>query len=166
MSFTEDMIEEKLKSYNELQKKIMLLEYEITHPVKLSSSELLDALSFGKSQSGVSTKNCGTDCDRVSYLATHYRRIAEKMSEEANGAIFQEWCELMEDAMRLEHYISLLPEIYQLILRAVYIDQKHWGDIEQETGVSRRTLLRKKENALNSLVEMYSYSERFIIRTK
>jgi len=71
MTFTESMIEEKLRNYNKLREKIILLEYEITHPVKLSSSELLNALAFGTSKNGVSIKSARDSFDRIAYLATH-----------------------------------------------------------------------------------------------
>ena len=161
MPFTEDMIEEKLRNYKKLQEKIILLEYEITHPIKLSSSELLDALAFGTSKNGVSIKSTGDSYDRIAYLATHYHEMAEKMSEEASSAAFQEWSKLMEEAVRLERYISLLPDLCQRILYALYIEQKHWNEIEQETGISRRTLIRKKKLGIKTLTEMYCYTCRF-----
>lgn len=157
MPFTEAMIEEKLRNYKKLQEKIILLEYEITHPIKLSSSELLDALAFGTSKNGVSIKSTGDSYDRIAYLATHYHEMAEKMNEEANSAAVQEWRKLMEEVMRMEKYISLLPELHQLILRALYIDQKSWNDLQQETGLSRRTLIRKKLLSISALTEMYCY---------
>ena len=164
MMFTEAMIEEKLKNYNRLREQITLLEYEITHPIKLSSSEVLNALAYVKSKNGVSIKHTDTGHDRVAHLATHYREMAEKMSEEANDAVVQEWNRLMEEALRLEKYVSLLPEVCQVVLCAVYIERKSWHEIECETGISRRTLVRKKNLGIQNLVEMYCYTERFCAR--
>lgn len=161
MTVTIDTVEEKLKNHNRVIDQIALLEYELLHPIILSSSELLSAFAFGKSKCDIPTKSSGGEFNRVAHLAIHYHEMAKKMSDDTNNAVFEEWKRLTEEVLRLEEYLGLLAEKYQKVLRAFYIDQKSWQMIEKETNLSRRTLVRRKTYGLELLLEMYRYANSF-----
>ena len=55
-------------------------------------------------------------------------------------------------------------EQYHQILRCVFFEEKTWREIEAETGLSRRTINRRKKDAVEALVEMYLYTRKLTER--
>ena len=157
MTYTIEMIEEKLQSYNTFKVRLALLEYELEHPARVSGTEYLHTLAYGGVCKRIYSPNNGGHVDRVASLATSYQKAADGMNKEVVEQILCELETVYSELSRMDVCISMLGKSQKEIIQERYIEKKEWKLIEQETGLSRRTLVRRKQEALKSLAEMYSY---------
>ena len=158
MIYSVKTIEEKLQSYGTLKKRLLLLEYELEHPKRVTSTEVLNALAYGSLENGLFTTCTRNHTDRVFSLVGHYNETADIMNQEVLVQIHQERNQVCAELSRLDAYIDMLDGVQKKVIQARYIENKAWRIIEQETGLSRRTLIRRKQEGVQSLIQMYSYT--------
>ena len=54
--------------------------------------------------------------------------------------------------------MGLLSAEHRQVLQMYYIQSKKWTEIESETSVPKRTLMRRRTEAIDRLTEMYNYT--------
>ena len=84
------------------------------------------------------------------------------MNDEAVKDVLKEMDEIRTQLERMDYYIGLLTEEQQKILQLYYFQKKGWYDIERETNYSRRTLTKRRNEAIVRLVQMYNYMGEFL----
>lgn len=164
MEYTTDMIIEKLKGYTQNKRKLLLLEYELRNLALISPSEALETMAYGNCMGEKVSGGTASSQDRILHIALAYRDCADRQGTEAYREVVDEWQSLYAEVNRLETYLSLLHVQHHQILRCVYFEEKTWREIEAEAGLSRRTINRRKKDAVEALVEMYSYTKRLTER--
>ena len=80
------------------------------------------------------------------------------MNQEAVSDVFQECQQIRAEVDRLVFYTSLLPQEHREVLQLCYMENLTWQEMERETGYSRRTLVRRRNEAIERLTEMYNYT--------
>ena len=161
MKYSSDSVLKILEDYQALKEKQTLLQYELTHPAQITESELLQARAFPQKQSDLSPRGYVERNDRQLMLALNYRKETCAANQEVIDTILEELRAVTNQITRLEFYMDLLSPEQTLILRLIYLEKKSWGEIETIMGLSRRTLVRRRADAVEKLVEMYNYAEQF-----
>lgn len=158
MKYTTEMIVDKLKSYPMKKAQLTLLQFEMTRPAKISEHEMLEVMAYGTSGNGSDVRGSGPNLDRTLGLALSYRNAAQAMNEDVKDSMLCEWNQLHMELEQLDFYMGLLKKEQQEILRLSYIERMTWQEMERETGYSRRTLVRRRNEAVERLTEMYNYT--------
>lgn len=162
MTYTNDMIVEKLREYPVLQERMNLLRFELSNVAHASEKDVLDSLAYSTPTYEPVTGGNADKQDRIMKVALSYKNLAAKMNDEAVKDVLKEMDEIRTQLERMDYYIGLLTEEQQKILQLYYFQKKGWYDIERETNYSRRTLTKRRNEAIVRLVQMYNYMGEFL----
>ena len=84
---------------------------------------------------------------------------AEEINVDSFKEIHAELTKLKEEQDRLNYYILLLEPRPMRVLKRTYIERASNEDVAKELGISVRRLQEVKNQAIESLAEMYEYTE-------
>ena len=161
MNYTSNEIEKMLEQYCTWVEQKTLLEYELSHPVQISETEYLETLAYQKTEMNKAVRGGIPSGERNMRTALRYRDEATHENRKVLAEIAEELWEVNEKINRLNFYIQLLTTEQGAIIRLSYFEKKTWSELESNTGLSRRTIIRRKNDALKRLAEMYNYMEGF-----
>lgn len=145
-----------LKNYHKKQKQISVLRYELEHPAHVSEEELIESLSLAKTEAD-GGKSPGHISNKTMMIALQYQNAAERMNGDVVAEIAQELSVLEAEVERIDYYLTLLDEGQALVLRRYYIEQKPWAEIEEEFGLSQRALIKRRDDGVGELAEMFGF---------
>ena len=148
-----------LESYNERERKIAVLRYNLEHPAKVSRSEQIEAMNFGHGD-GLD-HSTGHISNKTLYIALNYEEQAERMNAESAHEIAKELFALECEQRRLTYFIGLLDKRQAEVIRLVFVDGTPTKEVAASFGLTYRTIDRIKRTAIENLTEMYAYSDRF-----
>ena len=149
-----------LESYNERERKIAVLRYNLEHPSTVSRAEQIEAMNFrhddslGHSAGHISNKT-------LYYIALNYEEQAERMNAESAHEIAKELFALECEQRRLTYFIGLLDKRQAEVIRLVFVDGIPTKEVAASFGLTYRTIDRIKRTAIENLAEMYAYSDQF-----
>lgn len=158
MKYTTDMIVDKLKRYTMNKEQLALLRFELARPVNISESEMLETMAYGTSGGNPQVKGSTPNLDRTLGIVLSYRDATQEINEDVKASIIREWHQLNMDLEQLDFYMGLLKKELREILQLSYMENLTWQEMERETGYSRRTLVRRRNEAVERLTEMYNYT--------
>lgn len=144
-----------LETYQERERKIALLHYELEHPALISPNEMLNGMSFGHGD-GPNTPRYISD--KTMYIALNYQEQADRLNASTKDEIAQQLAELEHEQGRLKYYVSRLDVREKAIIRLVYYDKCSWSEAAKEMGVTPRTVQRIKDKAVERLTKMYAFA--------
>lgn len=147
---------EDLKSYQALQKKIILLRYEQEHPARVTDGEVIDSMALSRPVSD-GIRPAGYISDKTMRIAAQFRDKKDRLNQETVMEIAQELHAVERQLSKLEFYVSQLEEKQAEVIRKYYFEGKTWGDLQQELHLSPRTLIKRRDDGLDALVSMYKY---------
>lgn len=147
---------ETLKEYPQKRKQISLLRYELEHPAHISEEELIESLTLAKSEAD-GGKSPGHISNKTMMIALQYQNAAERMNGDVVAEIAQELSALEAEVERIDYYLTLLDEGQALVLRRYYIEQRPWAEIEAEFGLSQRALIKRRDDGVGELAEMFGF---------
>lgn len=148
-----------LESYNERERKIAVLRYNLEHPAKVSRSEQIEAMNFGHGD-GLD-HSAGHISNKTLYIALNYEEQAERMNAESAHEIAKELFALECEQRRLTYFIGLLDKRQAEVIRLVFVDGIPTKEVAASFGLTYRTIDRIKRTAIENLAEMYAYSDQF-----
>lgn len=148
-----------LDNYQNCERKIAVLRYELAHPAQVTGAEQIAAMSYERSDGSGYTK--GRISNKTLYIALNYKEQAERINTELTSEIAEELFALEQQQKKLRHYIALLEKRQADIVRLVYLEKVPTGAVAERYSLTYRTIDRIKMAAVESLAEMYAYSERF-----
>lgn len=143
-----------LEHYNQMRVEIDTLKFEMKNLKRMQDEEIIEALSFSASL-GERVQSSGTS-DKTANIALSYREKLERLRDDAKAAISVRLSTLVLTINRLDFYISKLPPVEGNILREYYIENYSWRDLQELKGVSAKTLIRHRDEALDKLVKLYA----------
>lgn len=146
-----------LETYQERERKIALLRYELEHPAHVSSEEMIGTMSLRRSD-GIGPSG-GHISDKTLYIALNYQDRTDKINSDAKESIVVELVELERTQKQLEYYLSLLDAREAKVLRLTYLDRLSQEKIAKSMDTSVRTVQTLKSKALKSLTKMYQLIE-------
>lgn len=142
-----------LKSHNSRMRMIGVSRYELQNPEKVTSQDMIEALSYSRDDSAVRSEEYISD--RTHYIALCFRERAVILNEEAirepSAALYM----LEQKEARLMRYIAYLDKRQAAAVKLRYFDRKSREETAEELGVSERTVTALVSQAINTLAEMY-----------
>ena len=133
---------ELLENYHKRAREIALLRYELAHPVRVTEDELIEAMSYAH-QDGVGRPE-GHISNKTLYIALNYREQAGRLNTENVG-------EISAKLTRLERE--------EQVLRRLYLERMPREKAADEFGLSVRRLQEIRVQAIESLAEMYCFTD-------
>ena len=150
-----------LESYHKRTKQIELLHYELSHPARVSADEMIGAMSLAHGDG--TGHSSGHISDKTLYIALNYQSKTEKANSDAATEIVERLMELESEQNKLLHYISLLDIREAQVIRFFYFERLSWENIAKKVNVAPRTAHRIKNEAIDALAEMYSFTGNFFV---
>ena len=148
---------ELLKSYTAMKRRIEQLRFELDNCYTIGEGELIENLALGVNPDGRGYKCGGHPSDKTLAIASRYRGIKNRMESEALGDIWRELRLFEVEVARLEHYVSLLPDMEGEVIKSIFFERKSWAETQGAMMVSEKTLSRHRKRAIDELAMMYSY---------
>lgn len=150
---------ELLETYHDRERMIAVLRYELEHPDKIGGAEQIEAMNYGHGDGIGGTK--GHISNKTLYIALNYEEQAERLNTTAIKEIAEELFDLERRQKKLLYYIALLGKRQADVVRLIYIEKLSTKEVAERYGLTYRTIDRIKKEAVESLAEMYTYSERY-----
>jgi len=142
-----------LENYHRREREIAVLRYEMDHPPRVTHDEVIEAMSFSRSDDSGHVQ--GHISDKTMYIALNYREKANQANAEIMERVAVRLLELEQEKNKLDYYISLLDKRQTEVIRLFYIDKKPKDEIVKQLGLSSRTIHDVKNAAIDSLTELY-----------
>lgn len=143
-----------LEHYNQMRAEIDTLKFEMKNLNRMTDEEIIEAMTFSTSlEERVKTSGTGS---KTIGIALSYHEKLEQLRGEAKAAISARLSALTLTVDRLDFYISKLPPMEAAVLQEYYIENYSWRDLQELKGVSAKTLIRYRDEALERLVKMYT----------
>jgi len=155
MSDVRNKVLDLLINYRTNERRIALLRYEINHPPHVTSEEMIEALTFSRSE--VSGASGGGISDKTIHIVLNYEDRMNRLNDGTLNEIAYQLYDLERQQERLLYYISLLDETEADIIRMTYINGMVNEEIAQRLGVTIRTVSAHRSRATNRLCEMFEY---------
>lgn len=146
-----------LLSYQKHSKQIELLHYELSHPAHVSEDEMIGCLSLGRSDSG--GNHSGYISDKTLYIALNYHDQAKKLNWDTKSEISSLLVKLESEQERLKYYVSLLATRQSEVLKLLFFEGYSQEECAQKLEIAARTVRRIKDDAIDALTELYSFSK-------
>lgn len=146
-----------LESSQERNRKIALLHYELNHPAQTSGKEMIEAMALGHGESNGYVG--GHISDKTLYIALNYQNKVHKLNADLKNEIVDQLMELEEEQGRLEYYVSLLVKRHAAVIRLFYFQGLSQDEVAKELDIVSRTVRRIRDEAVDKLVELYSFTK-------
>lgn len=146
-----------LADYHVRERKIALLEYELANPARITGNEMIEAMTYARPEGP--GRPAGHISNKTLYIALNYQDRTEEINADSFQEIHAELTKLKEEQNRLNYYISLLEPRPMRALKRTYIERASNEEVAKELGISVRRLQEVKSQAIDSLAEMYEYTE-------
>ena len=159
---TKTYVVELLESYQKRSKQIELLHYELSHPTDISENEMIGALALAHGNGGGSG---GYISDKTLYIAMNYQQRTKNANQGTRAEIVSQLIELEDQQERLKYYVSLLKARHAELLKFLYFEGYSQEECANKLAIATRTVRRIKDDAIDELAEMYSFTERAAMRT-
>lgn len=142
-----------LESYPKRMQEIALLHYELKHPARISTDEMIGAMSFSHGDGVV--RSSGHVSNKTLYIALNYQDKTEKINADATEEIVKRLVSMEHEQERLAYYVSLLDQQQKTAINRFYFEGISWEKIAQELQVAVRTIYKIKRRALDRLADLY-----------
>ena len=143
-----------LETYPETSKRIELMRYELYSSMVVSPQEMIEVMSFSKKDAEANAKYPHT----VPEIALCYKEIAQRLNHEVAESVMETYVSMIRERDRLHRRISLLAPRQAEIIQEYYIHRNSWGDIAKNMGISLRTAYSTRQQAVDALVQMYTFT--------
>lgn len=147
-----------LENYSERERQIALLHYEIRCAASVSPEEVIGSMSLGNSDGIGGGSSRGHISNKTMYIALNYQERMDDLKAESINEIVVRLMKLEEEQDRIRYYMSLLEKREAEVLRLFYIEQKTTEAIQKTMKHSAKTLRKLRDQAVNTLAEMYEFS--------
>lgn len=151
-----EQVIEDLKSYQSLKKKVVLLRFEQEHPARVSDGEVIDGMALSRPVTD-GIRPAGFISDKTMRIAVQFRDEKDRLNQETVMEIAQELHAVERQLNKLEFYVSQLEEKQAEIIRRYYFEGKTWGELQREMHLSPRTLIKRRDDGLDALADIYMY---------
>lgn len=145
-----------LETYQDRERKIAALRYELAHPAHVSPEEMIGAMSFARGDGTVRSE--GHISNKTLYIALNYKEQADQINIETVDEVARRLLVLEQEQDRLVYYVSLLEKRQNNVLRLAYFERCTWDEVARMLGVALRTAHKIKAQAIEKLAEMYVFT--------
>mgnify|MGYP002510669704 CR=1 FL=1 len=145
-----------LESYQKRSKQIDLLHYELSHPACVTENEMIGALALAHADGG--GRPSGHASDKTLYIALNYQARIDHMRDDTTEEVAGQLVALEREHERLNYYVSLLTSRHAELLKLLYFEGYSQEECAKKLEIATRTVRRIKDDAIEELTEMYSFT--------
>lgn len=147
-------IELMFREYRNKERDIKLLRQRLMDMTCISDEEVIETMVFS-SPEGEHVQSSGIS-DKTATIAMCFRDQQEILNKDMVGLITRKICSLVDELRLFDYAVALLPTRQAEIVRHLVKNSDDWETTMQELDISRRTLQRGRQKAIDSLEHMYS----------
>lgn len=144
-----------LEHYNQMRSEIDTLKFELRNLSRMKDTEMIEAMTFSSPLKDGEKVDSGSVSDKTIEIALSYQEKLERMRKTARQAVSSRLSDLCTTTERLDFYLSKLPAAQAAILKEYYFENYSWRDLQELKGISAKTLLRHRDDAIRRLTDMY-----------
>ena len=152
-----ERIEKIIKEYHRMKKERNCLEHQIRNFKGISEKEMIDSMNF-HSPEGERVQTSGTS-DKTARIATSYRERMDAINKEWYEHLEKQYISLAEEVGFFESAVKALQGKMGEVMQDMIFSQTSWDDLAEKYFVSRRTIGRYRQKAIDDLVVLYEKHE-------
>ena len=95
--------------------------------------------------------------DKTMRIAVQFRDRKERLNQENIMEIAQELHTVETLISKLEFHVSQLDPRQAEVIQKYYFEGKTWGELQQEMHLSPRALIKRRDEGVEALVDIYEY---------
>ena len=142
-----------LEHYNQMRAEMDTLRFELQNLNRIEDSEIIESMTFATPQG--ERVNTSERTDNTSRIALAYKEQRNAIQAEAVQELAGHLSQLALEIERLDFYIGQLPPFEASILKEHYFENYSWRELQDLKGISTKTLIRRRDEAVAKLVQLY-----------
>ncbi len=146
-----------LRTYHDRERQMALLRYELEHPVRVTSDDMIESMTFAHGEH--LGKSGGVDVDKTARIALEYQKRVDSTNAENVHVIAVKLDKLVQTQERLKFYVSLLNSRERDVIQLIYFEGRSAEEVAYELSVAVRTVHKIRGRAVEQLAEMYGFTE-------
>ena len=152
-----ERIEALIRDYQKNKMELKCLEHQIRNFRGISEHEMIDTLYFTQPE-GERVQTSGVS-DKTAKIAMSYRERMDAMNEEWYQHLEKQYYALAEEISFFESAVKALPGKMGEIMQDIVFSQASWEELADKYYVSRSTVWRCRQKAIDELVVLYEKHE-------
>ena len=152
-----ERIEALIRDYQKNKMELKCLEHQIRNFRGISENEMIDTMYFTQPE-GERVQTSGVS-DKTAKIAMSYRERMDAMNEEWYQHLEKQYYALAEEISFFESAVKALPGKMGEIMQDIVFSQAAWEELADKYYVSRSTVWRCRQKAIDELVVLYEKHE-------
>lgn len=152
-----ERIEAMIRDYQKNKMELECLKHQLQHFRGVTETEMIDTMYFTQPE-GERVQTSGTS-DKTARIALSYRDRMESVNREWYEHLEKQYLSLAEEIGFFESAVCALPGKSGEVMRDMVFSQISWDDLASKHYVSRRTIGRYRQKAIDELVALYEKHE-------
>lgn len=152
-----ERIEALIRDYPKNKMELKCLEHQIRNFRGISENEMIDTMYFAQPE-GERVQTSGVS-DKTAKIAMSYRERMDAINEEWYQHLEKQYFSLAEEISFFESAVKALPGEMGEIMQDIVFSQASWEEVADKHYVSRRTIGRYRQKAIDELVVLYEKHE-------
>lgn len=152
-----ERIEALIRDYQKNKMELKCLEHQIRNFRGISENEMIDTMYFTQPE-GERVQTSGVS-DKTARIAMSYRERMDAMNEEWYQHLEKQYYALAEEISFFESAVKALPGKMGEIMQDIVFSQTSWEELADKYYVSRSTVWRYRQKAVDELVVLYEKHE-------
>ena len=154
-------VEKLLKDYPQMVQERNCLAYQIAHFKGLSTEEVIESM-YTPRQDGERVQTSILS-DKTAQIAMNYRERTERINREWYAHLANELYILEGKLQLLEAAINALSGVLPDLMRDMVVDQMTWEQLAEKYHMSRATVGRQRQKAIQEMEALYEENEKKVI---
>ena len=152
-----ERIEALIRDYPKNKMELKCLENQIRNFRGISEEEMIDTMYFTQPE-GERVQTSGVS-DKTARIATSYRERMDAINEEWYQYLEKQYVSRAEEVGFFESAVKALPGKMGEIMQDMVFSQTSWDELADKHFVSRRTIGRYRQKAIDELMILYETHE-------
>lgn len=157
-----ERIETLIRDYPKNKMELKCLENQLRNFRGISETEMIDSMQFSHPE-GERVQTSGVS-DKTARIAVNYRERMERINREWYEHLEQQYFSLSEEITFLESAVKSLPGKMGEIMQDLIFNQTSWDDLAEKHYMSRRSVGRYRQKAIEELEALYEKYEAESVR--
>ncbi len=147
-----------LNRYHVDMERKSILKYELDYRAKVTENEMIEAMNFHRTDDYVGFP-AGHMADKTFYIVSNVTERTTKANNEAKNDLADRLSALIETWERLNHYLSVLRDHDQTVIRLHFFEGREWAEIASDMETSVVTAKRSCKRTIDRLCAMYEETQ-------
>lgn len=152
-----ERIEQLIRDYPQNKMELECLEHQIRTFKGITEEEMIDTMYFTQPE-GERVQTSGVS-DKTARIAMNYRERMDAINKEWYQHLEKQYVSLAEEVRFFESAVKALQGKEGEIMQELVFQQVSWEDLADKHYVSRRTIGRYRQRAIDDLIVLYEKHE-------